>query len=197
MRKETRAILRRNLTKDGCRAQELRDATVHGPDSTLAQSKAACRRDMTAVIVPSPVVSYLHNMAAKDDIQRVAAALERPRDGYVKRLEQSQRALAERSGDASRQLGVFVDRIAGLTLEELRELYDETFLADEETIGPLVERLVHERTGGVEASAALTTLTPWLERLESERNPHAYALRALCFLLLSRARTASPQQTSN
>lgn len=127
-------------------------------------------------------------MSAKDDIQRVAAVLERPRPGYVKRLEQSQKALAADSGDASRQLGVFIDRIAGLTLEELCELYDETFLVDEATIKPLVGRLVRDRTGCLEASAALTTLAPWLDRLEAERNPHAYVMRALCSVLIHRSR---------
>jgi nitrate reductase assembly molybdenum cofactor insertion protein NarJ len=126
-------------------------------------------------------------MAARDDIQEVAAVLTRPRSGYLKRLEQAQRAIDARSGDASNQLGLFVERIADLTLEELRELHDETYRGDV-TIGPLVDRLVHEQTGSAEADAALATLAPLLARLESERNPYVCVLRALCCLLLLRVK---------
>ena len=129
-------------------------------------------------------------MAAKDDIQRVAAALERPTIGYVKRLAQIQRTMAARSGEASRQLGGFIARIADLTIDQLRELHDETFRGDEATIGPLVERLVRGRTTCLEASVALTTFAGLLVRFESERNPHAYVVRALCVVLLGRARSA-------
>jgi len=145
---------------------------------------------MTAVIASHLTTGYLHEMAAKDDIQWVAAALERPTIGYVKRLAQTQRTMAARSGEASRQLGVFIDRIADLTIEELRELHDETFRADEATIRPLVERLVRRQTSCLEASAALTTFAGLLARFESERNPHAYVVRALCVVLLGRARSA-------
>jgi nitrate reductase assembly molybdenum cofactor insertion protein NarJ len=136
-------------------------------------------------------------MAAGNDIQRVASALERPRTGYVKRLERAQRALAGRSGTASGQLGVFIDRIADLTIEELCELYDETFRADEATIGPLVERLVHGWVGSVEAGAALTTLSPLLDRLESERNPYACAVRSLSDLLLLEVTRSHVHERSN
>jgi nitrate reductase assembly molybdenum cofactor insertion protein NarJ len=127
-------------------------------------------------------------MAARDDIQRVAAALERPRRGYVKRLEQTRRALAARSSDAAHQLGMFADRVAELTIDELGELYDETFRADEAAIAPLVQRLVRARTLRLDASAALMALAPLLDRLEAERNPHAHAVRALCCVLRRSAR---------
>lgn len=88
-----------------------------------------------------------------------------------------------RSGKASRRLRVFGDRIADLTLEELRELYDETFRADQARIEPLVRRLVRARIGCLEATTALCTLGPLLDRLEYERNPHACVVRSLCDLL--------------
>lgn len=132
-------------------------------------------------------------MAARDDIQEVAAALMRPRSGYVARLEQAQRAIHARSGEASNQLGLFVERIADLTLEELCELHDETYRGDV-TIGPLVDRLVHERTGSAAADEALATLAPLLDRLESERNPYVCVLRALCCLLLLRVKRSGVHQ---
>lgn len=128
----------------------------------------------------------LANMAVRDEIQRVAAVLERPRTGYVKRLEQAQRAATARSGEASLQLGVFADRIAELTLEELGELYDETFRAEQPGIEPVVRRLVRQHTGHLEAATALCALAPLLDRLDHERNPHAYVVRSLCCLLLLR-----------
>lgn len=128
----------------------------------------------------------LMNMSGRDEIQRLAAVLERPRTGYAKRLEQAQRAAIASSDEASRQLRVFVERIADLTLEELCELYDETFRADQAEIEALVRRLVREHTSHLEAATALGTLAPLLDRLEYERNPHAYVVRSLCCLLLHR-----------
>lgn len=124
-------------------------------------------------------------MTGTDEIQRVAAILERPRAGYMKRLA-SARAVVTYPGEASRQLAVFADRVADLTLEELRELYDETFRADQPAIEPLVRQLVGEHTGVQEAEAALRALTPLLDRLEQQRNPHGCAVRSLCCLLSRR-----------
>jgi nitrate reductase assembly molybdenum cofactor insertion protein NarJ len=125
-------------------------------------------------------------MAARDDIQRVAAALEKPPTGYVKRLETVQKAMATRSREASRQLGVFVERVVDLTTEELRELHDETFRDEKPVIRPLITRLAHRRTCRDEAGAALRALAPLLDRLEADRNPFAYVVRSLCCLLLDR-----------
>ena len=125
-------------------------------------------------------------MIAIDEIQRVAAILERPRAGYMKRVASAQRAAVTSSGEASRQLAVFADRIADLTLAELRELYEETFRADRPKIEPLVRRLVGAHTGAREAEAALRALAPLLDRLEQQRNPHGCAIRSLCCLLSRR-----------
>ena len=78
-------------------------------------------------------------------------------------------------------------------LEELRELYDETFHADQPKIERLVQRLAGGHVGPLEAEAALEALAPVLDRLEQQRNPHGCAVRSLCCLLatrLDRARSA-------
>jgi nitrate reductase assembly molybdenum cofactor insertion protein NarJ len=126
-------------------------------------------------------------MAARDEIQHVAAALERPRPGYFLRFEHARTAVAARSGEAARQLGVFVERIADLTLDELRELHDETFgpAAMSRVLAVALALVRHPATCG-DARLALNALTPMLERLEADRNPFAYVVRALCCLLLTR-----------
>lgn len=105
-------------------------------------------------------------------MQRVAAALERPRAGYVAAIEAARRQIGDRSGEAARQLGLFVDRIGDLTRDELRELHDETF-------------------AGRTPAATLAALAPLLDRLERDRNPFAHLVRALCCLLL-RSASAAP-----
>jgi hypothetical protein len=85
-------------------------------------------------------------MTTLDDIQRVAAVLERPGIGYQRRLGRTPRAIAPRSGEAARQLGVFASRIEALSIEELRELYDETFRGAElSSVGALASTLVRRR----------------------------------------------------
>jgi nitrate reductase assembly molybdenum cofactor insertion protein NarJ len=127
-------------------------------------------------------------MTGLDDIQRVAAVLERPRSGYRRRLEGTPRALATRSGEAARQLAVFAERVEALSIEELRELYDETFRgADLSGVGALASALVRRPADRAGARAALDALAPTLLRLAADRNPFAYAVRALCCVLLARA----------
>jgi nitrate reductase assembly molybdenum cofactor insertion protein NarJ len=130
-------------------------------------------------------------MTARDDIQRVAAALARPRAGHIERLEQARSAMAAESGEVARQLDVFVDRVGDLTTEELRELYDETFqepaLAD---VHVLAARLARDPATVAEARAAVNSLAPALDRLEAHRNPFSHVVRALCCALLARANHA-------
>lgn len=127
-------------------------------------------------------------MAARDDVQRVAAALARPRTGYLKRVKADGTAIAARSGEAARQLGVFADRIADLTIAELRELHQETFGEGAlENTGALAIRLARHRTDAADARLALDVLARVLDRLEADRNPFAYVVRALCCVLMARA----------
>jgi nitrate reductase assembly molybdenum cofactor insertion protein NarJ len=126
-------------------------------------------------------------MAARDDVQRVAAALERPRAGYLAAIERARAAMIPRSGEAARQLGVFVDRVGDLGGDELRELYDETF-DDAAAIAAVTQQLAAPHPAREDDVAALAMLARLLERLERDRNPFACLVRALCCLLLARAR---------
>jgi nitrate reductase assembly molybdenum cofactor insertion protein NarJ len=126
-------------------------------------------------------------MAPADDVQRLAAALQRPRAGYVTRLEALRADLAATAGEASRQLGLFLDRVGDLTLEELAELHRETFPRGAPGgIVPVATALARAPASGGEARGALLQLSPHLDRLTDDRNPFAYVVRALCCLLLSR-----------
>ena len=125
-------------------------------------------------------------MPVADDIQRVAAMLQRPRSGYLRRLDEARQILAARSGDVSRSLESFADRIGDLTGEELRELHDETFHGEGPEIQRLLGRLARTRTGGAAAGDAVSALEPLLARLDAERNPLSHVVRSLCCLLLQR-----------
>jgi nitrate reductase assembly molybdenum cofactor insertion protein NarJ len=126
-------------------------------------------------------------MAVLDDIQRVAAILERPRAGYLQRLGRTPPAIAPRSGEAARQLGVFAERIEALSIDELRELHDETFRSAElGTLAALASTLARRPPDRAEARAAIDALAPMLDRLDADRNPFAYVVRALCCVLLAR-----------
>ena len=140
---------------------------------------------MIGVIGASRVSRYRAHMTSRDDVQRVAAALERPRAGYVAAIERARKAMAGRSGEASRQLGVFIDRVGDLTGDELRELYDETFDAGA-PLDTLTSQLTSRPAARADDAAALAVLTPLLDRLERDRNPFACLVRALCCLLLAR-----------
>jgi len=140
---------------------------------------------------------YRRDMAARDDVQRVASTLTRPREGYVKRVQAARVGMTSRSGEAARQMGVFIDRISELRTDELCELYDETFGQSVlEKAQALIARLVQRHTGGSEARVALEALTPILDRLEADRNPYVYLVRALCFVLLGCVNDSRMEQSS-
>ena len=122
-------------------------------------------------------------MTARDDIQRVAAALARPRAGHVERLERARSAMAAESGEVARQLDVFVDRVGDLTTEAFRE----PALAD---VHVLAARLARGPATVAEARAAVNSLAPALDRLDANRNPFSHVVRALCCALLARANHA-------
>jgi hypothetical protein len=91
--------------------------------------------------------------------------------------------------EAARQLEVFGHRVAGLSTEELRELHDETFARPPVVaVGALAAQLARPGPHPTEGRAALDVLTPALERLEADRNPFTYVVRALCCLLLANHR---------
>ena len=125
-------------------------------------------------------------MPVADDIQRVAAMLQRPRPTYLRRLDEALQRLAGRSVEVSRQLEAFADRVGDLTTAELRELYDETFRDEDPAIRRTLGRLVRTRTDDAAAGAAVSALQPLLARLDAERNPLVHVVRSLCCLLLQR-----------
>jgi nitrate reductase assembly molybdenum cofactor insertion protein NarJ len=141
---------------------------------------------MTVVIGRGAGGGYRGDMAVDGDVQRLARALHRPRDGYVGRLDRTRRAVAARSAEAARQLEVFLGRVSDLTIDELHEVYDETFRhGGPNEIGPAVLRLAHAPPRPEDSRAALEALAPMLERLEADRNPFAYVVKALCCVLLA------------
>ena len=127
-------------------------------------------------------------MAARDDVQRVAAALKRPRPGYLRGLHADAAVVSAHSGEAARQLGVFADRVGELGTAELQELHDETFgRGPAASAAPLADRLARHRARPADARAALDIFTRLLDRLDADRNPFACVVRALCCVLLVRA----------
>jgi nitrate reductase assembly molybdenum cofactor insertion protein NarJ len=142
---------------------------------------------MIAVIGTSGQGVYCRTMNAADEVQSVAATLERPGADYRERLERARAVTMARSGEAARQLGVFAERVRDLTLDELLELYDETFgRPTARDVQAIVRRLMRAPAEPDDAAAATGALVPILDRLEAVRNPFAYAVRALCCVLLAR-----------
>jgi nitrate reductase assembly molybdenum cofactor insertion protein NarJ len=141
---------------------------------------------MTDVIGASLAGGYRGRMPVQGDVQRLARALQRPHAGYAERIDRTRKAVAGRSVEAARQLEVFIGRISDLTIDELREVYDETFHpGGPNALGPAVDSLAHGAAGQPEVRAALDVLTPLLDRLDADRNPFAYVVRALCCVLLT------------
>jgi hypothetical protein len=133
--------------------------------------------------------------------------LERPGDDYDDLLIRCRDAAGMRA-EAGRFLGQFADRIDDLSLDERRELYDETLAAITAPVvprangslpyvtvlGALDEALQRAgRTPGAASAALLVEhVLPAIERmlpsLESARNPFALLLKAICFAVLDRLR---------
>lgn len=90
---------------------------------------------------------------------------------------------------------MFVDRVAELSTAELQELHDETFGRAGEAPA-IALRLARHRTGAVEARVALDAFTRVLDHLDADRNPFALVVRALCCVLLARARDTRMTQIS-
>lgn len=142
---------------------------------------------MTGVIGASAAGGYRGGMAVHADVQRLARALQRPRAGYAQRIDRTRRTVAAHSVEAARQLEAFLDRVGDLTIDELREVYDETFRTGGAEVGPPILRLADASAGPGDARTALDALAPLLDRLEADRNPFVYVVRALCCVLLGPA----------
>lgn len=139
----------------------------------------------------------LTSMRVADDVQHVAAALRKRRAGYLRRLDEARQMMISQSGEASRYLEIFADRVGDLTAAELRELYEETFRGETAAVQGLFARLARTRTDAAAAGEAVSALEPLLRRLDAERNPLAYVVRSLCCLLLQRVRSPDLEQSSS
>jgi nitrate reductase assembly molybdenum cofactor insertion protein NarJ len=140
---------------------------------------------MTAVIGGLPPAGYRRCMARQDAAASVAAVLQRPDEGFLAALADARAAASSQSVEASRQLEVFAGRIGDLALDELRELYDETF-AQPATAGvvPRARQVASAVPRGAALREDIGVLAAAIDRLDADRNPFAYAARALCCLLL-------------
>ncbi len=109
----------------------------------------------------------------------------RPDDRYLDRVDAIRDALADRQGEAARQLGVFATRLAGLSAEELQELFDETFDRDRAAaLGALAARFAEGR-GEAAGLDSLVFIEHLLPALEADRNPFVYLFKAVCCLVLA------------
>jgi nitrate reductase assembly molybdenum cofactor insertion protein NarJ len=134
----------------------------------------------------------------RDDVQSVAAALLKPRAGYLSRLAGTRDSLAAQSLEGAQQITAFLDRVSDLSIDELTELHEETFhrrlSAD---LSLTAARLAKRPVTASDAGAAIGVLTSGLSRLDADRNPFAYVVRALCCLLLARANSGPYQPAKN
>jgi nitrate reductase assembly molybdenum cofactor insertion protein NarJ len=123
-------------------------------------------------------------MSDASGLRALAAVLERPEADYPARLAQAGRAAGRQSIEAARQLDVFASRIADLSVEELQELYDETFAAGRASaVAAVAHEMAHN--GTPDQRETIDVLAPALTRLDADRNPFAYVVKALCCVLLT------------
>jgi nitrate reductase assembly molybdenum cofactor insertion protein NarJ len=132
------------------------------------------------------------SMAATDDLARLAAAMVRPGEGYLDRIDQLREALAGRHGEASRQLGAFAARLAGLSVDELQELFDETFDGRPARALIALSRQLIQAPDRVRVLDVLLTIDYLLPALEADRNPFVYLFKAICCVLLARPASGPP-----
>ena len=118
---------------------------------------------------------------------QLALLLARPGPGYRRQLAAAARAFESVGGEGARQFGEFVRRVSDLSLDELTELYDETFPHGCPLDVAALTRPATTPSLPSEAREALDVAILMLERLERARNPFAWLVRALCCLLLNEA----------
>jgi hypothetical protein len=152
---------------------------------------------MTAVIGRRSGDRYRRDMALPDVTRLVAAVLLRPAEGYLTAVDAARRAAGVRSVEAARQLEVFTGRVGDLTLDELRELYDETFAATA-TVGivGLARQLASGAPRGDALRAGIGVVAGAIERLDADRNPFAYAARALFCVILALLNPVATEPTA-
>jgi hypothetical protein len=122
-------------------------------------------------------------MSTSIDVERLAAVLKRPDARYMARMDTAYQAIQEQSIEAARHLAIFISRVRDLELDELQELYAETF----EHGADVNTRLAHVFASHDDPAAMLDTLVAALPGLDADRNPFAYAVRSLCCVMLMSA----------
>jgi hypothetical protein len=129
------------------------------------------------------------------DVQTLAALMSPPSPGYLTLVENLRPGpgMAGRpqvTGEATRHLQQFAERVRDLDDEELRELYEISFAPND--AHALKEAADAIRLGGCNAcSVALPVLQVLLAPLEAARNPFAALFKGLCCVMLAcRARSA-------
>jgi nitrate reductase assembly molybdenum cofactor insertion protein NarJ len=146
-------------------------------------SGALWYRDMTRVIPLTYGPAYCRDMLAADALHQVAMVLTPPEADYLSLIEGIRSAIAPQSIDVARHLEVFMRRIQDLSPDELVELYDETFSGDLRPAREIASILATSPLSKEEIVAVSNVLTALLGRLETNRNPFAVPVRALCLAL--------------
>jgi nitrate reductase assembly molybdenum cofactor insertion protein NarJ len=131
-------------------------------------------------------------MAAMHDFEQLATVMVRPDDGYLDRVEALRESLATRHGEAARQLGAFTARLAGLSVDELQELFDETFDARAAAAVSALGHYLAHAGGTVTVLDVLPMVERLLPALEADRNPFVYLFKAVCCLVLASPGSGTP-----
>ena len=123
------------------------------------------------------------------DTQIVAALMSPPEPGYLALVERMRGMLPFATalpfgGEAARHLAHFAERVQDLAEDELNELYDVSFVADDASaLREAAHAVTHQ--GCAACSQALPVLQRLLEPLEAARNPFAPLFKGLCCVMLT------------
>ena len=129
------------------------------------------------------------------DVQTLAALMSPPGPGYLSLVDNlrpgpSMPGRPPVTGEATRHLLQFAERVRDLDEDELRELYEISFAPnDAQALREAADAIRHRGCGA--CSVALPVLQVLLAPLEAARNPFAALFKGLCCIMLAcRARTA-------
>jgi hypothetical protein len=134
------------------------------------------------------------------DTKLVAALMSPPTPGYLALVERMRMSLPFAAalpygGEAARHLAHFAERVNDLAEDELTELYEVSFVAEDASDLLRAARAI-EHHGCAACSQALPVLQRLLEPLDGARNPFAALFKGLCCVMLTcrelSAKTAGP-----
>ena len=123
------------------------------------------------------------------DTKLVAALLSPPAPGYLGLVDRMRTTLpfataVPYGGEAARHLAHFAERVQDLAEDELSELYEVSFVA-EDASDLLQAAAAIQHHGCAACSQALPVLQRLLQPLESARNPFAALFKGLCCVMLT------------